>query len=148
MTKLIDVNETSLKDILKFCEAHAEKMGIKLVYGVDEMCSASIYTKEIHINTKHYKKNTIPFAYFHEVGHFKIFERNLFKDARDIHTKNSFDKLTAKDKVIYKQTVLRIEQWCDIYGEKESSKYFKNVNAYKPYFTKNGKSFIRENYYY
>ena len=145
---MIDVKRTSIKEILSFCESYAENMGIRVINNNNELCYASIYEREINLNTKDYRKATIPFAFFHEIGHFKVFHNNLFKVARDVHTSKDFNKLSERDKSIYRLTALRLEQWCDDFGEKESNKHFKNVIAYKPYSKKSGKDFIRENFYY
>ena len=79
----------------------------------------------ISINSK-WEKKSLPFVLFHELGHFEIWKRGLFKKLEN-------DRFLS----------LRIEQWCDIYGEKESSKYFINHRCYKPYYLIEGKNFIK-----
>jgi hypothetical protein len=139
----IDINRITKKELCMWLKTYAKNIGVKTFFNKN-MCDNAgcvLNKKEIVLNCEVPKKNLV-FAFFHEIGHCEIIKRGLFKIANETTSKNEYNKLTKKEKVIFKTTILKYEQWCDTFGEKESKKYFKNPNCYKPYF-KYGKKYIK-----
>ena len=145
----INLNSISKQKLLNFFQIFCDKANIKFICNSDKdsFCWADVKNKEISLNIT-WTKHRLAFAFFHELGHFEVFKRNLFNIARDVCEKKDFDLLSDHDQRIYLITALKLEQWCDTFGEKESLKYFKNPMCYKPYHTEHGKNWFRENFYY
>lgn len=127
MNRLIDLNKIKKNALLSWCFLHAKKLKIELQIHPktpDGICYACTDKRIIVLNPKTFNKKKLAFAFFHEIGHFEIINKGLFKDMND-------------------KPSIRVERWCDNYGEKEALKYFKNPICYKPYHTERGKEYIK-----
>lgn len=134
---------------MSFFKTYSKNNNIKLKVGKNKnnFCFADLRNRIITLSKNGHTKKTITFAFFHEIGHFKCVEYNLFKIANKPHlNKYGFNGLTKKERLIWKKTILNSEKWCDDFGTKESNKYFKNPNCYRPYYTERGKKILYDYY--
>lgn len=145
MDKLINLNNITIFGLKKWIKNYAKNEKIKVYFSKKKGLSfANVIDRKIFLSKM--DKKSLVFAFFHEIGHFKIFEKNIFKIARNVYGAKSFSLLTKKEKIIFKQTNIKLEQWCDSFGEKESHQFFKNPNCYKPYHSEYGKKFLNNQY--
>lgn len=128
--KLIDLDKITKKELLVWFNNYAKSLKIKLSFvKADGHCYAYPTERIIQLDIwfKRFTKKKLAFAFFHEIGHIHIYDNGLFPEVN-----HNFSNL-------------KLEKWCDNFGERESKKYFKNPDCYKPYHKAHGKVFIKKN---
>lgn len=125
---LIDLDKITKKELLVWFKNYAKSLKIKLNFVKNNgYCYA--YPKEriiqLDIWFKRFTKKKLAFAFFHEIGHIYIHDNGLFPNVNEYFSN------------------LKLEKWCDDFGERESKKYFKNPDCYKPYHQPHGREFIK-----
>lgn len=125
--KRINLDKISKNQLLDWCKSYAESKTIQVVINnnTQGFCYAYPHDRIISLNTQVFSKKKLAFAFFHEMGHFHIWENHLFH--------KHFEKPS-----------IRVEQYCDNFGEKEAKRFFTNPDCYKPYHKKHGVLYIKE----
>lgn len=125
---MIDVLKVTKKFLFKEFHRIARKNGVKL--NIKSMLGGwyCITENRISIN-RNAKKQVLPFMFFHELGHSHCCKNNIWKN---------YHNWSSKTWKGYKSTALKAEKWIDSWAETEVNKFFKNVDSYKPYHTKEG----------
>lgn len=148
ITSKININRITRQQLFVWLKIYAENIGIKIYFINNtrgDCCLSFLKSRTIHLSIK-YKKASLVFCFFHEIAHFIALDKGLFKIANSISNENDYNKLSAKEKIVFKRTNLKLEKWCDTFGENESLKYFSNPNCYKPYHEQYGREHLKLRY--
>jgi hypothetical protein len=145
----INIDRITLKKLIVWFKDYAKTLNITVVVNnLSDNCYAFPIERIIHLNIKENSKKALVFAFFHEVGHIIALDKGVYVIASTTGSLRDFLSLTKKQQKIFVLTGLKLEQWCDIYGEKEALKHFTNPHCYKPYFFQYGKTRHYEKFCY
>lgn len=126
--KKIDINRISKNELKIWIRNHSYRNGITIMFYKthNEVYNGrAIWNKRTILLDRNQSKKDLIFCFFHELAHFEANKKGWFMKSELAWDKKSFNELLNKDKKDFIKSEIKMEEWCDKFGYKQSLRFFK-----------------------